>query len=268
MMKTFSWVCVFLVAGSGAWGQRRPATSESAVNAQVGAPSNTPESVVQSALRNSPEIRKAELAVEAAQAELALVRAKITRDAIAVHSKVTNLRDHKLHVETRVNTGTSPQIELQQVLMALAEVEAELKYLTGSGTSGIRKSESRPEPFNFFERKPVPVKRPQMDKGSRIVEILSNPVGITFEDILLTEITRTLTDNYDLNFNIDATLFDYKIPYINLKDVSMLDALLAFAEQNEEICFVIRDYGIFVTTRERAVKIPGPTIPANIPYFE
>jgi hypothetical protein len=241
--------------GSTAWGQR---ADESA---------KTPESAVQLALRNSPEIRKAELAVESAEAQLALVRAQITRDVIAVHAKVSGLRNHKKQLRLRVEMGTTPPHELETVLMSLAEVEAELKYLKGSNTADNEKT--TPEMLStFFSDKTMVTARPPIENGTPVGEILQNPVGLVFESIAWRDMMDFVSETYDLNVNVDATLLDSIVPYVKLANVTLHDAFLALAEQNEEVCFIIRDYGIFVTTRDRATKIPGPTIPANIPFFK
>jgi hypothetical protein len=41
--------------------------------------------------------------------------------------------------------------------------------------------------------------------------------------------------------------------------------LLAIADQADGICFVARDYGLFVTSVERAWRMPGATIPEEVP---
>ncbi|MFP6581025.1 MAG: hypothetical protein VCD00_00550 [Candidatus Hydrogenedentota bacterium] len=279
MIKKFSCICIVLIMGSTAWGQpdqEQPPAHELAdtmLLAQLSESSNTPESAVQSALQHSPEIRKAELAVELAQADLRLVRARITRDVIALHAKVTSLRKQKKHVQLLAKNGVAEPFDVEQVLMSLAEMEGELKYLTGSRDSVDRKSVLDNLLVGVVAEKPVAVKRPAIAKETHIWEILQQPCSLIFDNIRWPDLMKIVSENYDLNINVDATLTEVVVPGINIKGESMYNSFLALTDlfltkQNEEICFVIRDYGIFLTTRDHAARIPGPSIPTNIPFYE
>jgi hypothetical protein len=49
-------------------------------------------------------------------------------------------------------------------------------------------------------------------------------------------------------------------------EIPLRSLLLAIADQIDGMCFVVRDYGILVTTTERAWSLPGATIPAEVPF--
>lgn len=110
--------------------------------------------------------------------------------------------------------------------------------------------------------------RPKLEdlRDTKIGQALQHRVGLTFEDIQLREITEFITGTYEINIVVDAGQGTIHVPYVNLMDISLLDALHALADQNG-ICFIIRDYGIFATTPARAASIPGPSIPEGIPYY-
>ena len=92
-------------------------------------------------------------------------------------------------------------------------------------------------------------------------------MAINFEDINMMEIFEFITDTYEINITVDLAFTPPTIRQINLRNVPLRSVFLALADKMGDACFVIRDYGLFLTTRERAQTLAGPTIPEDIPYF-
>lgn len=134
----------------------------------------------------------------------------------------------------------------------------------GGGGTSVKPS----EPINWSISMPpsAVTPRPSMDDltNSRVRDLLNNPVSLTFDETPVADICDFISDTYEINFSIDVVARNTPIT-VNLNDVTIHDALLAIAEANQ-LVFIIRDYGIFVTTQDRAHSIPGPSIPEGLPY--
>ena len=81
------------------------------------------------------------------------------------------------------------------------------------------------------------------------------------------EIFDFMSNTYEINITVDLAFTPPTIRQINLRNVPLRSVFLALADKMGDACFVIRDYGLFLTTRERAQTLAGPTIPEDVPYF-
>jgi len=101
----------------------------------------------------------------------------------------------------------------------------------------------------------------------RYQEALDQPVTIEFDEVPLRDVFEYLRDSYDaLNFVFEEGIADLPVT-LHLVETPLGQALQALSElHGGELCFVVRDYGILITDISHVRLMPGPTIPAYVPY--
>lgn len=248
----------------------------------------TQSAYIEFRLRRSPAVRRARADVESALATLDETRSRMTAEAIKSFSSrerlLLGIKDLRKRSEVEENDERKKGIEkmLRETLKLLSDFDRTLiTYTSGdspyapfrrSSAQGIGKDSigGLATPFSAATPRPtlVPAPRPQFPEGvdEQLSMIVNSPVSIVFEKIDIRELLEFLSDTYELNFNVDAALPAVPIT-INLRNVSMRNALLATTENAGDLCFVFRDYGFFVTTSERAMTMNAPAIPPNIPLL-
>ena len=113
---------------------------------------------------------------------------------------------------------------------------------------------------------PAEAKRPEIPK--EIQEKLSLEYGGEFDsggDKTLQQLLDIISEQIGgLNFVVDINVDQYEEISIKLANPKINDILLALADQMYGTCFVVRDYGILVTSQARAADMVAPTIPADV----
>lgn len=223
----------------------------------------------------SPEVAIAEAQLR--QAEAKLRQAKIEAAQRAIESsqaeRVADLaRQNVKELEMRVNQGVGSHQELLEAQERLAQAEAvvakqqaatKIMEAPGAPPGGL------PE-MGFLRQPRIPAPRPEFPKEdkSEIARALVSPVTIEFEKETLRNISDFISEYVGINIVMDVGLQAADEPVtVKLQDVPLKNALLALADTYGDLCFVVRDYGIFATTLERAMTINAPAIPANVPLL-
>ena len=226
-----------------------------------------PESLaemIDAVLHRNPGIRSAE-------AELNQIRLRAVQELTELHGRREQLWETAAILEGMLEAaeGSPPQpleaFELRQGLAdaraSVAELEAQLRYELGIGAPMEMQGH---EPVDTIPM--VPQARRDTEAPESLRQVLQVPISIEFDDVELHEIFRFMSDSWDFNIVADVVVGAEKVRYLSIKDVTLREALRAFANQCE-ICFVLKDYGIFATSHERAMRIPGATIPEGIPLL-
>lgn len=243
--------------------QDNPAARE----AQRDKPESDVQALLKQALLYNPDIVAARSAVAMAEAELNRARQQVARELLQTVDKLSQTEKLLEKTKQRQEHGTATVDELLKVQNDLIELRESLRYLVGTQNTVHTESVSD---MPIQDSNLVQIPRPEIPDGVKnatLRRILDNPITLNFEDTALIDVLDMICDTYEINFVIDA---GYTAPNltINVSAVPLQDMLEAISDQSGgETCFVIRDYGFFVTSRERAVRVPGPSIPAGVPYF-
>ncbi|MCC6485924.1 MAG: TolC family protein [Candidatus Hydrogenedentes bacterium] len=222
---------------------------------------------------NSPEVAIAEAQLREAEARLRQARVEAVQRAVqATHIRklVDIARKNVEEVEASAQAGVATPRDLHEAQQRLAEAEAnlaaqeaELKVL------GSAPRLERSGGLGTLDAQ-IPVPRPELNKDARTEteNALNAPISAEFEQETLSGIFAFISDYLEVNIVIDVGLqVAEKKVSIRVEDVPLREGLLALADVYGDLCFIVRDYGIFATTPERAATINAPSIPSGIPLY-
>jgi len=233
------------------------------------------------ATEQNPEVRRVRAAVEMAQADLDEALGKLTLKLKNLLTRWETLvpisEELSITAGSAKETADDEQLarhirDMDSVLQALTQEREKIIRLVGSergGRSNRIDASGGVGPFAALAQPRILQPRPEYEEGApeNLREILEGNIGTTFEDVSLMVILDFISDTYEINITVDLAFTPPTIRQIDLKNVPMRSALLALTDKMGDACFVIRDYGLFLTTRDRAKTLAGPTIPDDVPYF-
>jgi hypothetical protein len=236
------------------------------------------DQMIATALRASPEVLLAEAKLRQAQAELNQARLKVTRELVSAFNEKKARQSGLLGAERNLamttklhqqgSTGASDvevaRAKLGEAELGIAQADAEIRYLLGVGSlfdpTQLRESAGPAAPRQL----PNP-------RAFRIPEALTEPlarqVTVKFDKTTMEDVVNTLASQANVSMVIDQQVgFDLTNPItLSLNAPVAFSAVLrALADQND-LVFILRDYGILVTNEGRAVSLRGPTIPDATP---
>ncbi len=212
------------------------------------------EEAIEVAMGESPEVVMARVKMQAAAAELRQKRLETIRE-------ITVLWEERLKIEQQLAAGPNavPQEESDMLRMELETIVARLRYCIGIGVPMERLTPERPQ---------LPLApRPRPAIPAALHEKLQQPV--TFESgITLGKALDMLAEQSQLQFvpGLDIPLGEI-IPRAPQGPMPVEMALMVLADQLDFVAFVLRDYGVLVTHKERALHTEGPAIPSDLPFF-
>jgi len=233
--------------------------------------------IMDKSLEFNPEIQAIRAEISALMARLRQLEMKTATDVARKGVEIKRLKDKREKDKKLVEEKLLAPEELAELDAEIAARDVEFKYLLGQNslrtidmddrtrTLTVRRGDAPFAPVALAGGEARPDLADTKDK--RLLEVLESPVRIGFEDAPLEDVIDFIVEIYEMNFNIDVPARAIPIT-INLKNVPLRSALAAVTDANPDLVFVFRDYGVFATTRDRAVSIAGPTIPENVPYYE
>lgn len=222
------------------------------------------------ALEFNPEIRAIRAEIQALMARLEQLEMKTATDVVRKKGELKLLMDKQTKLKSQF-VPSSPEVRMLDADIAAKKVE--LDYILGQPghTRGDRPFESRARVIRgdipLLETIGMRTSRPELAsiENTQIKEMFDRPLLLEYEKTPLHEVVGIISEVYEVNVNLDVSVRDMPID-VNLKNVTVRQALAALADANPDLVFIIREYGIFVTTRGRAITIPGPSIPEGVPY--
>jgi len=241
----------------------------------VGAVPEKLEDALEAALRNNPDLLLAQANVRAAEAQLNKVRLEVVRDVSQSYRARQNLKESVALIEKQARAGMVDSGSLTETKMRQAELDAKLQYLVGL----------RAQPINQFYFSPAPgmmgtvgampkemgvvISRPELGQLSLpYAEKLNAKVSIEFTDSPISSVCDFLQAQYDLNVVADPEMASMKISRISAKDIPLVQALQVLVDSCQAgVCIVFRDYGVLITSIQRASTISAPTLPPNLPLY-
>lgn len=223
-----------------------------------------------------PEVAIAEAQVREAearlrQARIAAAQREIEKDQL---KRIVELaRKNAKEQQNRAEMGVGTQQDLMEAQERLARAEADMAKLDAASQIMGDRGERTGTPIHFggVEQPRFPAPRPALgddDSATEVEARLRAPVSIEFDQETLRNIAGFIGEYTEVNIVLDVAInaADETIS-IKLSDVPLADCLMALSDAYGDLCFVIRDYGVFATTTERAMTINAPTIPANVPLL-
>ncbi len=232
------------------------------------------------ALRSNPEILQAEAKVQQAEARLNQARLKAAQEvATAFHERMKQRdllaaqEEQLAAVKSRVETGTSPQLELHQALAQnsesraqVAQGEAQLRYLIGLGGS-LTLRDGRAALRTPRAEAP---RQPEIPEKMR--NLLEKRVSLTLGAMSLREVCSVLKDAFgkqslivdEMSLGPSGHVIPGTSSLLELKEVPLRTALFAIADLHQ-VVFVFRDYGVLVTNRVHSSTLQSATIPPRLP---
>lgn len=232
--------------------------------------------LVKISLENNPEIEAVRAELAAAQARLKQIELRTASELVRRQRELKDLEERRKMLEKRVDLGTETSEALIDIDARIQDNKSQLRYLLGdnswnpdSGTpehirvrGELLLSDDAKRRLHRVSTMP----RPSLADvhTNSISGKLDEETGLDFDDTSIAEVCRHLTEFFEINFNVDVVARDIPIT-IHLRKVPLKSVLLAIAEANQ-LAFIVRDYGIFVTTQDRVHNIPGPSIPEDLPY--
>ncbi len=233
---------------------------------------NTLAKKIERAQQCSPEVLIAEAQLREAEAKLQQARLqaaeRVTQgefDRIALGK----MRENLALVQESWKAGRISQQELAEAEARLNQIEANvakqevyLEMLT----------ESVPDtPHAAQMSVPVPVHGKQMARP-KMPEEFSDRLQVQGGDpiagrLTVEELASLINAQFSLNMVVDIQVAD-QLAQVNMQgpDTTLAGILTAIAD-SANVCFVVRDYGVFLTSREQAATIVAPTIPEDVPLY-
>lgn len=228
------------------------------------------EELVRLAMSNNAAILHAQEQVRLAEAKLERVRLTTTLAVTQLAGKLDGLQAKvgELDVQVSFESKTTEkkdlerlQAERQFVVDQWQELRNEMGDLLGANAAV---AEVSAESSIAGQAARESAARPKL--SAQIAEQLETPVDIEFADIPIGKMATVMQEMYAMNIVCDPIVADTMIS-LNLHDVPIGEAFRAIAESTGDICFVFRDYGVFVTTLDRASTINAAAIPEDAPLL-
>ncbi|MHB1037074.1 MAG: hypothetical protein ACYC35_20635 [Pirellulales bacterium] len=218
------------------------------------------EDMLAAALEYNPDIVVARAKVREAEAVLNQTRLAVMRQVVALRQKVELQSERTALLRQRHATGRATREDVVNEMAALADLESQMQYLLGHQPQGA--GETR-QPFAVDQAGPaksVPPAMPQSAMADKLREALDQVIEVNFDQAPLADVVAYLKDRTKINFVLDRAAFDDMAIGVdtpttcNFTDVPLGAVLQSLEDTTKYVRFVIRDYGVLVTTDQGAPK--------------
>jgi hypothetical protein len=230
------------------------------------------------ALENHPEVVAAKAKVAMANAELYGKRIEVSRQVIGLYGNLKKL-DAQIDVAKVALVGAKQsakggandqstkellqkaEAQLVQTISQREQAEKELRLIIGKAAPsssaaddrlGLAQSAESPKPGH------APRQMPQGPMVDKIRVVGQKSIKLDYAEVPLMDVLAQLSDSSGVMFSMQKAALENAglgtdMP-INLSTdkVRLQDAIQAFEDALPELQFVVRDYGVLLTTREYA----------------
>lgn len=223
------------------------------------------EVFLKSGLERHPDVVVGRSKVEAARAELLQTEAMALKSLMRMHQAALAKRKVLDMLKLQNNGG---KVDNLQVLNAAAELnllEWELALTLGfQGPARTYQAQVKEPSENLqpeTESKPttpsfVDIAYPKGTRADVIKKAFDKELNFDFVDATLVDVKKILTELTEINFEIDQAAFEEQGYATDSADITIADkeiklgtAIQRFEDFNKMFCFVVRDYGILITTK-------------------
>jgi hypothetical protein len=236
---------------------------------------NNLDEMIATALKTSPEVLLAEAKLRQAQAELNEVRLRVTREVVGAFNDKKHkqsalvLAERQLQLAAKAaehGATSTAEVELARshlggAELGIAQADATIRYLLGVG--------SQFDPGQIRVTLATETAKPRHITRPPVPEVLTEPLNreitVKFDKTPLSEVAKTLTALAGVSVLVDPlsrhdSFEETQITLTLAKPVTVTTAFQALAD-NFDLFFLLRDYGILVTSARRAREIRAPVIP-------
>jgi hypothetical protein len=234
-----------------------PKAMHAGADATAGAPvigdvPSTLDEALAAAMEGNPDIVTAKAKVRLAEAELYAAKMEVARKIIAQWGKrETQALNVKRYEEADRKEPGSYAPFMIEAKASSAQVQAELRYLIGQATHQVR-----PTSDSGAIAKPLQVpKGPLVEK---LRKALNTQTQMSFIETPLSDVVDYLKDLHGIEIQIDKDALsddgigtDWPVN-VALDKMSLGAAIQLWDDKFKQLKLVVRDYGILVTTPERA----------------
>jgi hypothetical protein len=150
----------------------------------------------------------------------------------------------------------------------VARLDGELGLMLGSRT--VPPSITAPSEESSDLGPMVRKERPPLEsiRNEEILKALGAPATIQFDDAKFAGVGDYIEEYFSINMAIDKAIIERNDTVnVRIEDAPLSAALLAISDACTDTCFLIRNYGIFATTRDKAQRINAPCIPEDVPLY-
>jgi hypothetical protein len=223
------------------------------------------------ALENHPEIIAAKAKVSLVEAELYGKRMEVSRQVLGLYSSLKTLDAQIEAAKAALNQSKSPQntgggpIDPLKWAAAIEAAEGKLVQATGQREQAERELRlligATPGAKETKSSNAAAIPARQIPQGS-IVDLWKAAVERSFKisaaDMPLTELVNYLSDNTGIKFSVQRPALEVAglgvdMPIsLSIKGVPLAAALQGFEDAYPQLQFVLRDYGVLLTTKEYA----------------
>jgi hypothetical protein len=245
----------------------RTYASSTTIAGGIGAFPATLDQALNMALETSPKVMAAKARVTLAEAELSSAQMDVARKIVQLWTERQTRQlfyEEKLEAN-RKTPGTFPAPFLIEAGAAVTQVEMELRCLIGQASSTAPRSVRLSATLNIgsnisvaSERPAKPLQLPHGPMVEAVRKALLSPTEIVFVESPISEVMDYLKERHKIEILIDAKalaeagMTKEKLITCDLKPASLAAALQAWDDLMPELKIVVRDYGLLVTTPERA----------------
>jgi hypothetical protein len=227
------------------------------------------------AMEWNPAIVTARAKVSLAQAELNATQMEVARRIVDLRAEhqtqeeiLKSARSRFEGVERMHKTGgvggdytnfEAARVAVLDATAKLARIETELRYLIGQETTFVpTRSSSGSTPLTKSRQTAAPLQLPKGPMVEKVRKALLTPTELLFTESPLRDVMDFMKTFHHIEIQLDNNaLADAGIGTdtpitIELKGISLSAALQAWDDKFPNLKLVVRDYGILVTTPDRA----------------
>jgi hypothetical protein len=228
----------------------------------------TLDQALTAAMETNPTIVAARTVVDAAktkvtlaEAELSSARMKVAREIVRrwTEYQVQKRKYEEMLEVNRKTRGTFSASQIIEVGGLVSMSEMELRSLIGQAPPPAAPGGPARRTV-AFERPPKPLQLPRGPVVEKVRKALLETTQLEFTEQPLNDVVDYLKDVRKIEIQIDKKSLEdaglgAETPItFNLKGVSLAGVFQALDDQYRDLKFVVRDYGILVTTPERAIS--------------
>jgi hypothetical protein len=216
------------------------------------------DQLLATAMEKHPDIVAAKAKVTLAEAELNAARLQVARQLIALWGEKNTQTTTVDQIEQQLKTNLEPNKRslltntLQEARVKSEMAETVMKFLTAESTPVASQSKDTAEPPKELQAPDGPIVE-ELRK-----EFRTKTINLEFVDTPLSQVIDYMKDDLKYPIYIDVkTLGDSGIASdmpitMNMQKTPLPAVIQALQDQNQGLIFVIRDYGILLTTIEHA----------------
>jgi len=110
-----------------------------------------------------------------------------------------------------------------------------------------------------FGRPPIP------ERQKHLREQLDQPTRLEVTDSPLSDVVALLKTQHNILIQIGPGVVPDRPITMSVSGITLKEMLLLMTDLYPDLCFIVRDYGLLVSTREKGVDLYGAAIPADLP---